>query len=194
MATLKALVDKFHARKRQKEEEELKVERQKLLIPDIENFLASLKTRSFDGNPKAFDAALAKLNAFVNDLVELCRFVDEGKQNFVDKQAAENLILQIAASKQALLAKRPSGALDQEASSSDTSLSELRKRNKASDSRTPRKPRALTDREWQDISAKLAEIDSLRNTVQSLTARVASLETTIGTLLQMGALKESNKN
>lgn len=190
MAVLQAMVEKFHARKAQKREEEFKIERQKLLLMDVENFLGSLKNRSFHGNPKAFEAAMAKCNQFVNDLVETCRFIDEGKQHNVEKHAAEAMIIQIASAKQALSAKHPGDSVLAE------STEELAESTAATSKRAPgttstgriKKPKSLSDKEWQAIASKLAEVDSLRATTQQLVARISALETTIATLMQVSTL------
>jgi seryl-tRNA synthetase len=95
------------------------------------------------------------------------------------------MILQIAASKQLLQSKRPSDSsiAPHESSSEVAASAETRRRREPTARTTIKKPRAITDKEWQDIAAKLAEVDTLRATTQQLTARIASLETTISTLL-----------
>jgi serine/threonine protein kinase len=207
---LVGLVEAFFSRKRTLEEEEIKIERQKLLLPDVEGFLQSLRHRRFDSLAQLVPA-IAKLNGFVKDLVELCRFIESGKQMFVKKEAAEQLILRIATARQALDATRaslggpssPSGALasslggggssSSSASQSTPSLhassssglaqsSQSTADVSSSSSSSSSAAHRLTEREWHDIQAKLADAEETRAALTQLQQRFREMEKTMAQL------------
>jgi len=185
---LKEMVSEFFEKKKDQQERELKVERQKLLLPDIENFLASLKNRKFT-SIAGCDAALKKLGSFVADLVELCQYIDDGIQLFVKSRDAESLIIKISEAKrdlesQRIALKRNEGAASSSSSGKIKAEHKQVSGSKMKDSPIRRKPKRLTEKEWSSISEQLAESNMLREEVSQLTNRVTTLENTVAMLVR----------